>query len=438
MIRNIDLTTVTLNHIGRIFGHMLLVAAFAALGACDSPTEEEYIVDYEGIVLEQSGALFDTIDIEESISIPGAATLVEWPSTDNAATPRIAFDNYRAAAAERLAKIIARALRDASARVSLYDAMSASSVKEGKLHLGKHLQSEENRGLLAAMQKEGAGSENEISRLLTETGALELYLPVAAHREQWRGDENVIVAVQLDEQALPYGFDLHGQPVKLSLNAPPAVPTISIVPAESFTGDGTPREDHVSKLSSPATSMLNSTPGLWVTEVHVPGDYEAWLRGNPEFEMHLQNANTRQNMNCAGAESVAPYYWDMNENVHYQDFLLAAEFDLPRNTPVIVALWEDDDTVCVTKADKDYVKMATDALLNASGVNKAIMVLDDTGARVNLYNLLIIIKSFFGSEDEFVGVIAGTQPFGAIPVTLNLKNVNMSNTGSVNFKWTGN
>jgi hypothetical protein len=108
--------------------------------------------------------------------------------------------------------------------------MAASPVKEGKLHLGTYLR-EGSRALLDAILNEGAGSEQEIDDLIGTTGELEIYVPVEAHRARWTGDENIIVATHLDEEAVPFGVDLRGEPVALSREAPPEVPTISIVPA---------------------------------------------------------------------------------------------------------------------------------------------------------------------------------------------------------------
>jgi hypothetical protein len=341
---------------------------------------------------------------------------------------------------EALAITLASALRDATVRRSLHAAMSASPVKEGKLHLQTYLRGE-GRRQLSAMAAARHVTEDDLARSLDAMGSLEIYLPVKAHRAAWSGGEEVIVVSQAHERDLPFGVDLDGKPVELSLKAPPTQPVISIVPAESFNPDGKPHRRSLGVDARPSGQTLAASfTGFWINEVHV-GDvsnYEPWTKGDPEFEMYLQNATTRGTVVCAEEDSsVEPYAWNMDSDDYTSPFLIAADSDLPANTPVVLAMYEDDDTRCVIKTDKDYIKLATDALMNASSAYQSIATkkCSNGSCLLSLYNTYVAVKSIVLSGDDFVGVSAGLADVGTTAKTFQLKDTNMNNVGSLKLQW---
>jgi hypothetical protein len=402
-------------------------ALFAGLAACSAASDSGEPV------------------LDSTLDDPGMAAEKdhELAAAGDDAAPFIAIKADRAIAAERLARAVASALRDGSARRALYESITASPVKEGKLHLGTYLRNDDGRQLGAALNK-GAGPEKEIAALLEATGQLEIYMPVKAHRAQWTGDEGVIVAVQLDEEAVPFGVDLDGRPVKLSRSAPPEVPTISIVPAESFDDDAQPLTGHITDTGLEPIAFDSTKPGLWINSVHIQsaGDYEGWLMGDPEFEMHLQNANTRGTAVCTHEGSLEPWAWNQNSDWYSDPFLLATSAQIPAGVDLVIAVYEDDDTRCKLVLDKDYVKLTGDALANAAGIYEGIIKKDFAAVGMAAYNLIVAAKSIISGNDDFVGLATGTGDIGTVPTTLTLMSQYMSPQGeiSANLKYmcTGN
>lgn len=92
--------------------------------------------------------------------------------------------------------------------------------------------------------------------------------------------------------------------MQLSKDAAPAVPAISIVPAEGFDEAGAPNHKRTGQPRSYAgvsfSHTTDGTPwtGLWVNEVHTSSDFEGWALGNAEFELYLQTP-TRAKSWCA-------------------------------------------------------------------------------------------------------------------------------------------
>jgi len=229
--------------------------------------------------------------------------------TDN---PEYSIQEAGAPAYQRLARLVALGLQDASVRALLHRSMTGSPVKEGKLHLNTFLRGE-GEPLLKAMTRATGASEEEIFTLIQETGSLEIYLPVPAHRAKWNGGTDLIVAAQMVEGTEPLGVDLRGRPVPLTLAAPPAIPALSIVPAESFEPLGRPRPHHRRNhpsvrfnqefqiddgsggggggSTSTSTTSTVQQRGVsveeFITHMRALNDHESWPNGHPEFYLLL-------------------------------------------------------------------------------------------------------------------------------------------------------
>lgn len=343
-----------------------------------------------------------------------------------------------APAHQELARLIAAALRDPATRVALRGAMAASPVKEGKLHLQTYLGSG-GGALRSEMGRAGAVSEADLSALLARLGDLEVYVPVKMHRERWRGEADLLVAIHMDENEAPFGVNLEGRPVSLSLAGPPARATLAIVPAESFDAAGRALRGHLRAADAGAPAADETTwTGLWINEVHVGDDHESWTRGSPEFEMHLDNASgqERSTITCADEDlSVEPYRWDMDDEDYTEPFLLAQDAEIPVDTKLVIHMWEDDDTRCVLKPldGDDYVKLVTDYLRAVSDIYKAIEYKRFLNGRFVMVVRRAIIagRSLILGGDDFVGVAAGLARIDETAKTFVLKGENSVNTGTI-------
>jgi hypothetical protein len=344
-------------------------------------------------------------------------------------------------AGQRVAQLLALALREPSARGLVYRASSTSPVKEGKLFLSGFLGGE-GTPILQAMARAGGVSTAQVQALLAQTGPVEIYLPVAAHRAAWTGGDNVIVGYTAVDHAQPYGYDLGGRAVQLSADQAPATPTLMVTFAESFDAQGVAYGSHVVKPSGAlqprfATLTVPFT-GVWVDSINTVQDFEGWPNGDPEFEIHVQNGNTRATINCSdGQSSVEPYKFDMNNTVYPHPVLVAQESELPQGVPIVIAMYEDDDTPCVIKDEKDYVKLATDALTNAASAYKGLTSKEwVNGAWImQLSAAWTAFKSLLSGNDEFVGVASGVENIDGTDRHFFLKNEAMANQGVMRLQW---
>lgn len=224
----------------------------------------------------------------------------------------------------QLASMLAAALRDSGVRAALRRDMAASPVAEHKLHFSMYLNGK-GAPLLVAMARAGGLSEAQVLQLFTQTGGLEIYFPVSAHREAWFGGGNdLIVATTLEEWAAPFGVTLGGKTLTLSAETPPATPALVIVPAEGFDGFGQPIQSslrpeyqhaknslfNVRGALSAATSTYR---GIGVSEranyIRNTNDHEPWTSGNPEFEILLA-ATTSDGTQYKWNKPIPSHVWD--------------------------------------------------------------------------------------------------------------------------------
>lgn len=344
-------------------------------------------------------------------------------------------------AGQRVAQLLALALREPSARGIFHRASSNSPVKEGKLFLAGFLGGE-GTPILQAMARAGGLSTADVQALLAQTGPVEIYLPVPEHRAAWTGGDNVIVGYTERDHAQPYGFDLNGRAVELSADEAPATPTIMVTFAESFNAQGVA---HGSRVAAPAgalqprfTTLTTTFTGVWVDSIKTVEDFEGWPNGHPEFEIHVQNGNTRATVNCSdGLRSVEPYHFDMNGTSHAHPVLAAQESDLPQGVPIVIAMYEDDDTPCVIKDDKDYVKLATDALTNAASAYRGLTSKECVNGEwiMQLSAAWTAFMSLASGNDEFVGVASGVENIDGTDRHFFLKNTAMANQGVLRLQW---
>ena len=317
---------------------------------------------------------------------------------------------------EKLARQFAKALRNPAFREYLKAQLDASPFPEHKLQFQAFLGAGGGR----ALRYLDADVEPEAKAAI----ALEVYFPVPAHRAAWTGEENVLVATGITDRDVPVAFDPHGGRRLLDPDTPPETPVLALVPVETdFSvvpqrqtcvecggGGGDPPPPPAPPPAPPA--------GLYMTKAHFVQDFEGWLKGAPEFEVHIlgQQGQTDSLMSyqCAGERQGGPYFFNQDDLDWSGSVLLFSKQQLDQYNAmhpgqnVRVFVVEDDDTPCQIKTDPDRFQKLVAAVDSAyrdltagndssSAVQKAYKY-----AKV-AENVWEALASFFKSNDELVG-----------------------------------
>src|SRR5712664_887192 len=192
---------------------------------------------------------------------------------------------------EALAKMFAKGLKNPAFRAYLKAQLNASPYREHKLQLDTFLNANESRALREIAVENGA-TEDVVAGEAKAAITLEVYFPVPAHRAAWTGDEQVLVATALTDDDPPVAFDPDGRRQVLDPKTPPATPVLAIVPVE--TDFSRPPAKVIACLldcGAPIGGVVPppppAMPGLYMTKSHFVQDFEGWLKGSPEFEVHI-------------------------------------------------------------------------------------------------------------------------------------------------------
>jgi len=323
-------------------------------------------------------------------------------SKDIQAEPTPASSNEERAALTKIARLVAVAMDNEPARQHLKRDMKAAPFREHKLELAPYLQSKDGKALLDRLVASNGGSDSDLFGTLAAIRRLELYMPVAKHRESWTGSADVLVVSQLDESDPIIAFDEKGRQVTLDRAVAPAQPTLSIVPVEtrfdqplSPTTSKNVRDqngDAIGTLESKALKASKAVacdvecdgggdgsiapggggsagsgsgiaPGLYLEFSRILDAKEPWFRGDPEIEVHIQGPNTPsaptygEDLSCSG-EHAYDYrkvfdqnggFWEGRVMLFSADETLA--FVNKFNQGFHVLFWEDDNEPCLLKLD---------------------------------------------------------------------------------------
>src|SRR5439155_65682 len=113
-------------------------------------------------------------------------------------------------------------------------------------------------------------------------------------RTAWTGDENILVATALTDDDPPIAFDVDGRRQVLDPKTPPTTPVLAVVPVETdFSRIPSRVEECIVDCGGgggPIGDVLPPPPpppGLYMTKSHFVQDFEGWLKGSPEFEVHM-------------------------------------------------------------------------------------------------------------------------------------------------------
>ena len=336
------------------------------------------------------------------------------PGTAPDAPPGEAGILSTAARPELLARSLALALGDPAFRAHVKGELDRSPFREHKLPFQRFL-----AGALATMARRSGLATADLAGAADRAIPLEMYLPVPEHRRSWTGDANVLVATAVADHDPPVAFDLQGNRQVLDAERPPATPVIALVPVETDFATAPARigRDFLFPWPPPPPTSP-ATPGLYLTKAHFVDDFEGWLKGSPEFEVHIlgQKAQTDSltDYQCAGERQAAPYYFDQNALDWSGSVMLFSKVQLDaynaahpgQNIRVFVV--EDDDTACEIKANRDIVGNLFKAV---DGAYKALTAGNDSSntvaklfKRANaIQKLWAAVASFINTNDELVG-----------------------------------
>jgi hypothetical protein len=357
-----------------------------------------------------------------------------------ASTARDVDDGFARERHERLARTVAVAMRDEGFRAQIHDALRRSSQREGKVHLQELLDANGGRARLQ-LARLGGVPESAIQRDLTAAAPIELYLPVPAHRAAWAGGTELLVATAETDRDRPIAFDTRGRRQQLSADTPPATPVIALGRAETdfqqtLQCDGCFVEDPPGGGGSGGAGGSGGSlvsPGLYMTAARFTETFEGWLKGDPEFEIHVLGqegtSSALKSYQCAGQHAGGPYAFDQNQTTWTGRVLLfsQAQFDAYRaqhpGQAYRVFVVEDDDAACQIKADSArFERLISDV---EAGIGPLSGGIDSTLSIGKAYKAARagwkVLKSFWSwitTQDDLVGnavedVVAGEFQAGA-------------------------
>ncbi len=135
-------------------------------------------------------------------------------------------------------------------------------------------------------------------KLSQETGEVDIYFPVDAHRKRWRGDDNLLVAFAplADDMSLRevYAWSVKDQkPVILSAQEPPATPVlvIALTEKETYATRKPPPPTDVGSVKGPEPKDKPESDNSYfgASYLRMRDDREPWILGKPEiYAYHIQ------------------------------------------------------------------------------------------------------------------------------------------------------
>jgi hypothetical protein len=343
----------------------------------------------------------------EAASIPGASTLT------NHASEREAMD--------RLARRVARAMADPAFRSYVKEQLDGSPFGEHKLQFQGFLKAANGRAL-KEVARLSAGSETEIDVDATNATPLEMYFPVPTHRAAWSGGPDLLVASAWEDHEAPVAYDVLGKRQLLSPDDPPPTPVLAVEPVETDfahpLGQGSQATCTTACGGGGGGGTLPPPGGLYMTYAHFVEDFEGWLKGDPEFEIHILGqsgtSDSLKDYQCAGGAAGGYYHFDQNDLNWTGGVLLFSQAQLnnyktahPNQNFRVVAL-EDDDTGCAIKFDanrfKNLISTVQAQYPNLTGSKDTATTIAKYVKRANaLQKILAAAYSFITTQDDLIG-----------------------------------
>lgn len=369
------------------------------------------------------------------LAIGAACADRDLPSTATSTPPPAGVATTPRAARERLTERLARAMSDPAVRASFKRRFDASRAPEQKLQFQALAQADQTV-LLAALSR-SASSVQEVLGDLAAARALEVYLPVAAHRGSWDGGAEVLVATISRDGESPVAFDRHGNRYQLDPAAPPRIPVIALVPQETDFTNGRPHlaascwdfcggDGGSGGVATPPPPSGNG--GLYLTASHFEEAHESWLKGKPEYEYHVygvDGSGDAEQLACTGEHAGGPFAFDQNDRDWNGAVMLLSEVDraayeLRRpGKPVRIVAFEDDDESCVARVDGSRLTTllsAVDAAYRSLTSGKVEPLLfRGIKAAPSVFNLLRAVRNAITTGDDFIGNAVEASVVGWVP-----------------------
>ncbi|MEO6066894.1 MAG: hypothetical protein ABIQ41_02790 [Gemmatimonadales bacterium] len=348
----------------------------------------------------------------------------------------------RRSAQERLARRVAKAMRSPEFRAWVRSSLDGSQFREHKLPFARTLGQKGGRGVRALAEADSS-DEGTVQRDLEAADGLEFYFPVPAHRAAWTGGEDILVATEVNDHETPVAFDTRGRRMVLDATTPPSTPVLAVVPQETdFDAPPGPQSatsggiclDPVSCDSNPPPPTYFPTappPGLYMTYFNAVDDFEGWLKGSPELEVHILapklpgDTVTYKTIWCIGEKSTAKVYWDSdnltwrgNLLIYPQAQLSAFHTQFPGQDFSVLVL-EDDDEACTIRVDRDLISNFLSAVSRFSRDYKATK--DTSSGAVKYvkaarsgYDLWTATADFFQTNDDIIGAAIANTVTGLV------------------------
>jgi hypothetical protein len=353
----------------------------------------------------------------------GVLLILSAACSDRAVTPpdeTLTADPPASAAAEppvELARMVAKGLKNPAFRAYIKAQLDASPYRERKLQFETFLTSNNARAL-RQIASENGGNEGLVARHAKQSIALEVYFPVAEHARAWTGDEQVLVATALRDEDAPIAFDPEGRKQLLDPKTPPAMPVLALVPVETDFSTRPARQQCFEDCGGGGNAPPSLGPGLYMTQAHFEQDFEGWLKGSPEFEVHIlgQKGQTDSLIayQCAGEHAGGPYAFDQNGRDWSGRVLLFSQLQLDQynaahpQSNIRVFVVEDDDTACQIKTDPTRFQKVIFSVDSAykqltSGNDSSSVVRKYYGYARSAYNIFQALASWIKTNDELVG-----------------------------------
>lgn len=385
--------------------------------------------------------------VAASVAALGALAVVacNGAPTTPADAPRESVQTTRTTDATRreaLTRQMALALADADFRADVAASLASSPVAEQKVHFQRWSNGRETR--LRQLGRSAAQSTEAVQAAVLAAPMLELYFPVPGHRERWNGGTDVLVATTGADHEAPVAFTLAGERRVLDATTPPDVPVLALVPMEtdfdaaprrgSLTeGEQPPADGGSGGGTSPSPYPTLREPGLWVRQTQYRENFEGWLKGAPEFDIHiLGKAGGKDSMtsvSCTGRAASGAYWMNQTSKTWSGEALLYTNTQLDQykaaypDQGLRILVVEDDDGACVLKVDGDEARRTIEQIeLLWPQVTGG---LDKLGGLSRLFerykatrNLVRAIASIFTTRDDLVGnavdrtVTGEWAPFG--------------------------
>jgi len=360
-----------------------------------------------------------------------AALLLSAACSDRTVTPPaetpVAASAVNVKRPEALAKMFAKGLKNAAFRAYLKAQLNASPYREHKLQLETFLGANGSRAVREIAAENGTTNEALVGQAKAAI-ALEVYFPVPAHRAAWTGDEQVLVATAVTDDDPPIAFDPDGRRQVLDPKTPPATPVLALVPVET---DFSVRPARVLEclvecagggpiggVVPPPPPAAPPAPGLYMTKSYFVHDFEGWLKGSPEFEVHILGqqgtSDSLYDYQCAGEHAGGPYTFDQNDLDWSGNVLLFSKTQLDEynaahpNQNIRVFVVEDDDTACQIKTDPNRFQHLVDVVDSSyarltSGNDSTRFIPKYFGRARSAYNIFRALANLIKTNDDLVG-----------------------------------